>query len=216
MIKKIEQFILLILILIFFVSCDYKRGYSDGYEEGHKKGYTLGSEDGYTEGHIDGTVYFLEKNSLPSISLVILFLITVGIGVFLYNYFKSPAKRLIEDISNRAEEDRQRKLLEKELKRKKSVSKKLAQTESKISVAEVFSGKEEILASNMSNKELEKFKNDVALKILAIKLEAIENSMNEYEDAMINISKIKNATSKEKANLYQLLMKILNKGNDNG
>lgn len=121
-ITNVTLTILLAYIFMVLTGCEsqydkgYKNGYSDGKSDGYRSGYNSGQKDGYREGksdgfiegtgigyengqndgYIDGTKYFVKDSYIPSLGVVVIILLGVGVGYFLFNYFKDPVKRNVE------------------------------------------------------------------------------------------------------------------------
>jgi len=231
----INKYNLLLAIPIVFLllGCEsqydkgYKKGYSEGrsygyrqgYSSGKNDGYTQGKNDGYTEGnnigykngkddgYIDGTKYFVKGKYIPSLGLVILFLIFIGVSYFLFNYLKDPVKRKVERNIEITEREREIKRIKEAINIKKNEEKRINEIKAKELTMELFRKVEETMGDAKNTSSLNKFQNEIEIMIIKEYFDTTSKKYQEELDILEEIKDLPDELNSEKSNLVKLFTK---------
>lgn len=200
-----------ILLSFTIVACesDYDKGYSAGYSKGKYDGFSEGEAKGYTKGYTHGTLNYIQEHGLPSLGLAIIILLFFSAIYFIYKYFKAPSKRIIDQVTDLAEEKRQRKIVKKELERKKLSAEELARIRANNLANKIFSKTIQSIADEHSKMQLEKKREEGEEIIFTIQMEAINKIISEYQTSFDQIVVESDISTKEKTDLFSEIKQIL-------
>ncbi|HRW65321.1 MAG TPA: hypothetical protein P5032_06165 [Candidatus Competibacter sp.] len=145
---------------------------------------------------------FIIKYIAPIVGGVIIALIAIGIGYAIYHYLKNPAKRVVKSMSDKAEEKRQKYLLNKELNRKIKSEREAARAKAMLLSSQIYNKAKAALGDEKLNTELEEIKQQVEQKILQAKMEDIDAIIKRYKETISLIDNSACMSAEEKAKLY--------------
>lgn len=146
---------------------------------------------------------FIKMYIGPAIGFVLISLIVVGIGYAIYCYFKEPFQRAVQEAADKAEEVRQKEIIQKELARKFKASEEQARVEALFLATKLYEKSTYALREGRIEKELIDLRMEAERRILESKFEDINAIIEKYKRSIKKVEDSKNISAKEKAILYE-------------
>lgn len=159
---------------------------------------------------IKAMIFFIKTYLAPALGALIIFIIAIGAGYAIYMYLKDPTKRAVKDLAGKAEAERQKIIVHRELKRKLSAEGEQAQAKAMLLSSQLYEKTKLAMGNESINSELDLMRIEAEEKILTSKIEDIDSIIFKYKETIGKIERSDNLSSEEKAQLYKNATSIIN------
>ena len=177
-------------------------GYNNGFSKGDQAGHVRGLREGYDNGYKQGTIYFLEKNGLPSLGLIILLFLSFLVLFWLYLTWRGRLKRKMEHLADRREAQRQKESLAKELIRIRHSYIEAAHVLAASIQATVYTKARMGIGSSKITLSLDRKIREIEAEVFAIYSKEIDKMTRSYNKVVLKVDGAKHLSSKERGKLF--------------